>query len=276
MSSEDISRLSSENSALRTTISRLTSQVSHLETRLDEQKREHEKREKEKAEELSKAESVWKGVLDERTRNWEAKEKALLEKTSDLEGLVREVKASYEVAQRMGRRGGNASAMDSGEEGKEDRVGNGLAELEMVSRDLERTNLRLAEVEGRNEQLRLELAKATTPASGDASSTTKESQQAEEEEEDPQVVRLQNENSALMKKLELAKEQAEEDKRETLRKIKVLERTLEEVKGDKDALKSKLAGWRDYEEVKRELEILKVCSPHDGYTSTRLLTLPRA
>ena len=254
VSSEDVTRLSSENSALRNTISRLTSQVSHLETRLEEQKREQEQKDKGKAEELSKAEGVLRGVLDEKTRNWEAKEKSFLEKISDLEGLVREVKASYEVAQRMGRHG--ESPANDGKDGKEDRVGNHLAELEIVSRDLERTNLRLAEVEARNEQLRQELANAT--ATADGTQTTKESQQSDEDDEDPQMIRLQNENTALMKKLELAKAQSEDDKREWDRKIKALERSIEDVKADKDGLKAKLERWRDYEEVKRELEILKV------------------
>ena len=255
MSSEDVTRLTSENSALRNTISRLTSQVSHLETRLEEQKRDQEKKDKEKAEEVSKAEGVLRGILDEKSRNWEAKEKGFLEKISDLEGLVREVKASYEVAQRMGRHG-DSTASD-GKDGKEDRVRSNLAELEIVSRDLERTNLRLAEVEARNEQLRLELANATAP-SADGTQATKESQQADDEDDDPQMLRLQNENWTLMKKLDLAKEQVEDDKREWDRKVKILERSLEEVKGDKIALKAKVDRWGDYEEVKRELEILKV------------------
>ena len=257
VSSEDVSRLSSENLTLKITISRLTSQVAHLESRLEEQKREHERRGKEKGEEVAKAEGVWRGVLDEKTRNWEAKEKGLVDKISDLEGLVREVKASYEVSQRMGRHGD--AAYDGREVGMEDNVGNGLAELELVSRDLERTNLRLAEVEARNEQLRIELAKATASAS-EASPSAKESQQADEDEEDPQTLRLQNENSALMKKVEMAKEQAQSDRREWDRKVKTLERILEEVKEDKEALKAKVERWRDYEEVKRELEILKVCN----------------
>ena len=254
VSGEDVARLNSENTALRTTIARLTSQVSHLETRLDEHNREHERKEKEKHEEASKAEDVWRSVLDEKTRNWESKEKGYTEKISDLEGLVREIKASYEVAQRMGR---NDSPGERG--GKEDRVGAGLAELELVSRDLERTNLRLAETEARNEELRLELAKATASNSPtDGSQPTKESQQDDEEEEDPQLTRLQNENSVLMKKVELAKEQAESDRLEAERKLKSVERSLEDLKSDKEALKAKVESWRDYEEVKRELEILKV------------------
>ena len=235
---------------MRTTIARHTSQISHLESRVEEQKREQEKRDKERAEEVANVESISRSVLDEKTRNWEAKEKGYLEKVSDLEGLVRELKASYEVAQRMGRHG-DSLVIDT-KDGKEE---NNLAEL--VSRDLERTNLRLAEVEARNEQLRLELARATTSVS-EPSQPTKESHHADEFEEDPQVLRLQNENSALMKRLELAKEQAENDKHDSERKTKALERSVEELKGDKDVLKSKLERWRDYEEVKRELEILKV------------------
>lgn len=255
VSSEDVNRLSSENTALKNTISRITSQVSHLENRSEEQRREQERKDKEKKDEVSKAEDILRGVLDEKTRNWEAKEKGFLEKISDLEGLVREVKASYEVAQRMGRHGDTAA--NDAKDGKEDRVGNNLAELEIVSRDLERTNLRLAEVEARNEQLRLELANAAA-LSNDGQQATKESQQADEDDEDPQMLRLQNENSALMKKLEFIKEQVESDTREWERKAKALERSLEEVKGDKEALKAKIERWRDYEEVKRELEILKV------------------
>ena len=44
-----------------------------------------------------KTEGIWQDVSDGKTRNWEAKEKGLvdkIDKISHLEGLVREVKTS--------------------------------------------------------------------------------------------------------------------------------------------------------------------------------------
>lgn len=208
--------------------------------------KELERLKHEKEEDTKKQEEVWRGVIDEKTRNWDGKEKALNEKLGHQESVLKEIKASYEVSQRMGPRSAG---------GEEDGLAKErMAEFEILSRDLERTTLRLAEVEGRNEQLRLELASAQSE-SGHAVASGKA-----EAEEDPIIARLQGENSTLLKRVENVKTEASNEKKEWERKARAFERTVEGLLKDKDTLKEKMNRWGDYEEVRRELEILKVCN----------------
>jgi len=246
VSLSDMQSLNRENSSLNATVARLSGQVSNLEASIHAKNKELEKREKERDEEVKKTEEVWSGVLDEKTRNWEGKEKALMEKLQHQESVLKEIKASYEVAQRMGGSGGR------GADGEEDMlVKERTAELELVSSDLERTTLRLAGVEARNEQLRAELASAKDGITDKV--------EEKKDEEDPIIARLQEQNSDLLKKVENVRSDSEGLKREWERKIRALERTVEALKRDKDTLKEKVNRWGDYEEVRRELEILKVC-----------------
>src|SRR5690606_9909970 len=157
---------------------RLNQQISNLETSLASAKSENKRKEDDIEKERIKTENQWKGVLDERSKNWEAKEKALGEKISDLEGLVRDLKASYEVAQKNG----------------DTTRGSGSSELGVVNREVEWVNLRLVEVEGRNEELRSKLAKATAEDRDVASLKELEEQRAE-------ATRYHAENLNLLRKL---------------------------------------------------------------------------
>lgn len=245
LSLPDMQAMARENTTLNSTVTRLSSQISNLEASMAAKNKELERLKHEREEDVKKQEEVWRGVIDEKTRNWEGKEKALNEKLGHQESVLKEIKASYEVSQRMGPRSAG---------GEEDGLAKErMAEFEILSRDLERTTLRLAEVEGRNEQLRLELASAQSE-SGYATTNDKA-----EVEEDPLIARLQGENSTLLKRVENVKTEASNEKREWERKVRGLERTIEGLSKDKDTLKEKISKWGDYEEVRRELEILKVC-----------------
>jgi homeobox protein cut-like len=238
---------SKENDSLKAMVNRLSIQISNLETSLNSKNKEIERKEKEKEEEAAKAEEVWRGVLDEKSRNWEGKEKALLEKLEHQEVVLKEIRASYEVVQRMGP---TSAAAEEDLLGKER-----SAELEILTRDLERTTLRLAEVEGRNEQLRLELEKASSyDTTGQALS---QGNDAEEEDKESTILRLQHENANLLRKFNNAKAEVETTVKECERKTRSLERMVDGLENDKAVLKGKVCKWSDYEDVRRELEILK-------------------
>ncbi|KAI5856953.1 CASP C terminal-domain-containing protein [Tricharina praecox] len=237
----DVQAMTKDNASLKATVNRLSNQITNLEASLAAKNKELERKEKEKGEESQRVEKVWKGVLDEKTRNWEGKEKALTEKLEHQETVLKEIKASFEVAQRMGP---TNLGTEDGLLGKER-----SAELEIVNRDLERTTLRLAEAEGRNEQLRLELAKASSQGnSGPAQAVA---------EDDSTILRLQHESANLLRKVNNAKSDLEAQKKEAERKVRTLERTIDGLEKDKDILREKVSKWSDYEDVKRELEILK-------------------
>lgn len=232
-----------DNGSLKATVSRLSSQITNLEASLAAKNKELDRREKEQKDESQRIEEVWRGVLDEKSRNWEGKEKTLSEKLEHQETVLKEIKASYEVAQRMGPTSPGAEDDLLGKER--------AAELEIVTRDLERTTLRLTEVEGRNEQLRLELERAST---GQVAPTKT---QAESEEDDTTILRLQHENADLLRKVRNAKSDLDAATKDSERKIRSLERLIAGVENDKEALKEKVSSWSDYADVKRELEILK-------------------
>jgi homeobox protein cut-like len=233
--------MTKDNASFKATVNRLSNQITNLEASLNSKNKELERREKEKEEEASRVEEVWRGVLDEKARNWEGKEKAFTEKLEHQETVLKEIKASYEVAQRMGP---TSPGVEVDLLGKQR-----AAELEIVNRDLERTTLRLAEVEGRNEQLRLELEKASSQQDHTA--------QAVVEEDDSTILRLQHENANLLRKVTNAKQEVETASQELSRKTRSLERLISGLEKDKYDLKAKVSKCSDYEDIKRELEILK-------------------
>ncbi len=188
---------------------------------------------------VKEVETSWAAVLEEKKNNWEAKEKLLEEKVESQDRLLSEIKASYEVTQRLGQ-------SDADNENGRGNVTS--AELEMVNSDLERTSVRLAEVEARNEQLRIELAQSASHIP---------TQPALNTEDDPAFMRLRSENSSLLRKLDAARVERDTRKRELDGRLRSLEREIGMLKEERDALKTKVQKWGDYEEVKQELEVLK-------------------
>jgi len=209
--------MTKDNASLKATVNRLSNQITNMEAYLGAKNKELERKEKEKEEEAQRVKKEWKGVLDEKTRNWEGKEKALTEKLEHQETVLKEIKASFEVAQRMGPTGVEEDFL-----GKER-----SAELEIVTRDLERTTLRLAKVEGRNEQLRLELAKASSQDNSGPAQTVAE-------EDDSTILRLQHENANLLRKINNARSDIEAQKKEAERKELEILKSIEFSTGDED------------------------------------------
>lgn len=241
VSEETVPKLTSENNQLQRTVKKLTTQLEDTEKRLEDERNVRKEVESKREAQVKEVEVTWTAVLEEKEDNWAAKEKNLEEKIENQERLVREMKASFEVSQRLGHAGGG---------GEEVGGGASAAELEIVSSDLERTTLRLAEVESRNEQLRMELAQS---ASGS------HLRSSIKPEDDPAFLRLRSENSSLFRKLDALRLEKESSKRDCETRLRGVERDLASIKQEKDSLKAKIEKWHDYEDVKRELEMLRVC-----------------
>ena len=238
-SQETLPKLTSEKEYLQTSVDRLSNQLDDTEKRLQEERDARRKLEENQEARIKEIESSWEAVLSEKTNNWAAKEKSLEEKVENQERLIKEVKASYEVSQRLG------------QEDEQDSSRNGAtaAELELVSADLEKTNLRLAEVEARNEQLRLELAQAVSHSQPDQKTSV---------EDDPAYLRLQSENSSLLRKLDAARFDKDSDRHSWESKLVQSERQGSKVTAERDELRSRLEKFADYEDIRRELEMIKV------------------
>lgn len=237
-------RLTEENQHLQKTVTTLTAQLDETEKRLEGERNARQSLEESREAKAREIEDSWSAVLKEKQDNWEAKERGLEEKAESQDRLLKELKASYEVSQRLSR-GEDADAEDN-------RSGTTAAELEIVTSELDRANMRLAEVEARNEQLRLELAQSASHAQN--------TQQTIRIEDDPAFLRLQSENSSLLRRLESARFEKDSEKRKWDTDLRSLEREVAALKGDKDALRDKVQRWGDYEDVRRELEVLKVLS----------------
>ncbi|OOQ90396.1 putative Golgi membrane protein (Coy1) [Penicillium brasilianum] len=240
LSEDTVPKLTSERDQLQQSVDRLTKQQEETEKRLQEERAARKKLEENQESKAKEIEASWDAVLKEKTSNWEAKEKSLEEKLENQERLIKELKASYEVSQRLG------GSQDEETEGA--RSGATAAELELVSADLEKTSLRLADMEARNEQLRLELAQAASHSnSGQLSSI----------EDDPGYQRLQSENSALLRKLDAARYDKDSTRHAWEAKLLQAERNASKIAAEKVELRSRLEKVADYDEIRRELEMIK-------------------
>lgn len=235
---EIVPKLTAENEHLQKNVANLSNQLEQTEVRLEQERSVRQTLEGFRDAEVQKVETSWGAVLQEKQDNWEAKERALEEKVEDQDRLVKELKANLEVSQRLGR----------GEEGSlNDAGGVTAAELELVSSELDRTQQRLAEVEARNEQLRMELAQSASNA-----------RFTQAIEDDPAFLRLQSENSSLMRKLDDARFEKDSEGRKREHEFRSLEREVATLRADRDSLREKIQRYGDYDNIKQELEVLKV------------------
>ena len=241
-SEEVIPKLESENRHLQDTVSQLSTQLEDAEKQLEQERTARQSSAATQDGKIKDIEESWNAVLKEKQNNWEAREKSLEEKVENQDRLLKELKASYEVSQRMGKV----------EEDDDDQIRGGAssAELDILNSELDRTNSRLAEIEARNEQLRIELAQSTARAG--------ESVKSGPVEDDPAFLRLRSENSSLLRKLEAARYEKESEKGKWTGSTRTFEREIAALKEDREALKKRVDKMTDYDDVKQELEMLKV------------------
>lgn len=238
-SEETVPRLTSEKEYLQSSVDRLTGQLEDTEKRHQEERDARRKLEDNQEARIKEVESSWSAVLSEKSNNWDAKEKSLEEKVENQERLIKELKASSEVSQRL----------DQTDDQDGSKPGATAAELELVSGDLEKTSLRLAEVEARNEQLRLELAQAVSHSQPEQKASV---------EDDPAYLRLQSENSSLLRKLDASRFDKDSERHSWESKLSQSERQGSKACAERDELRSRLDKVADYEVIRRELEMIKV------------------
>ncbi|KAJ5131199.1 uncharacterized protein N7515_007238 [Penicillium bovifimosum] len=240
LSEDTVPKLNSEREQLQKSVDRLTKQQDETEKRLQEERAARKKLEENQESRAKEIEASWEAVLTEKTNNWTAKEKSLEEKVENQDRLIKELKASYEVSQRLG------EGRSHGDDNDGSRSSATAAELELLSADLEKTSLRLADMEARNEQMRLELAQAVSHSSGPTSV-----------QDDPDYLRLQSENSSLLRKLDAARYAKDSERHTWEAKLLQAERAASKAAVEKEELRSRLAKVADYDEIRRELEMIR-------------------
>lgn len=239
MSEDTLPKITAENEHLQKSVSKLTHDLEEAERQLAQERTLRKQLEDTQEIKSQEIETSWQAVLDEKKDNWEAKERSLEERVENQERLFNEVKASYEVSQRLGQ--------NTNDDNDTYRLSASAAELEIVSSDLERTSNRLAEVEARNEHLRIDLAQAMSNIP-----------QRTRNEDDPAFARLRSENGSLLRKLDTIRFEKESESRRWESRIRASERDTQTSQRDREELRDRLHNWRDYPEIKRELEVFKV------------------
>ena len=125
--------------------------------------------------------------------------------------------------------------------------------MDLITADLERANSRVAEIERRNERLRAEIESVRSGSESAERVRTLESQISEQ----------QSEATRLLRSLELQKEEAARKEDEWNRTRKDAAAESEKARAELAGLREKVQHFSDYDEIKRELEIMKV-SLSDG------------
>ncbi|OAX40365.1 hypothetical protein K503DRAFT_768625 [Rhizopogon vinicolor AM-OR11-026] len=235
---DEVARLRAENAELRQSSSALDAskrRVEQLETRMDEL--------------VAQKESEINAAYDERMRNYEEREQDLQRQVTLYRDQVRDLRLSNESNQ--------AKLFDHSQRQDQEIVSR-LAEADMISVDLERANSRVATVEQRNEVLRAEIEALRT---GSESSERVRSLTTRLSELETECTRLEGALDAARVTAVRAEERTAEKAREA-----------DSARAEVVALKAKLKTYADYDEVKRELEILKYVEfagldPDDDWSS---------
>ncbi|OJT15752.1 Protein CASP [Trametes pubescens] len=189
-------------------------------------------------EKVTQKENELNATYDEKMRNYEEREQDLQRQLALTKNQLRDLRMSHETNQ--------AKLLDHTQRQDHEVVAK-LAELDMVVADLEHANSRVATVERRNELLRAEI---------EAMKTGHESAERIKEYES-KVTELESETDRLSQALETQKHVAEDARIAAAKKVDELTKEIQKKSAEADQLRTKLKQYSDYDEIKRELEIMK-------------------
>lgn len=98
---EVVPKLEGENERLQKQVNKLNSQLEESEKQLEEERNKRQLFEGSQDSRIKEVEESWSAVLKEKEDNWAAKEQNLEEKVESQDRILKELKASYEVSQRL-------------------------------------------------------------------------------------------------------------------------------------------------------------------------------
>ncbi|KAJ3772944.1 CASP C terminal-domain-containing protein [Lentinula raphanica] len=234
----DIRKLRDENAELR----KRSQELSNAEAarRKAEAKAEQmeQKMEEMIQERITQKENEFNATNDEKLRNYEDREQDLRRQLSLTKNQLRDLRMSNESNQ--------AKLLDHSQR-QDQEVVEKLAEMDMIVADLERANGRVAALERRNEMLR---AEAETMRGDSESSERVKSLNA-------QVSTLESELERITRTLDTHKAVTAEMESSLRKKIDDTSKDLQRRVAEVDQLKQRLKQYHDYDEIKRELDIMK-------------------
>ncbi|KAF8210571.1 CASP C terminal-domain-containing protein [Mycena galopus ATCC 62051] len=189
-------------------------------------------------EKVAQKENELNATYDEKMRNYEEREQDLQRQVTLTKNQLRDLRLSNDTNQ--------AKLIDHGQRQDQEVVAK-LAEVDMIVADLERANSRVVTVERRNEILRAEIEAMRTGTENSDRVKSLESQVAD----------LEVESERLSRGLEAQKQTASDAELSGQRKQEELSRDIQTKSTEIDQLKQRLKQYGDYDEIKRELEIMK-------------------
>ncbi|KAK1233177.1 hypothetical protein PQX77_003713 [Marasmius sp. AFHP31] len=228
---KELKRLREENGELQ----RRVNDFSSVETA---RKRAETKMEETIQEKLTQKENELNATYDEKLMNYEEREKDLQRQLSLTKNQLRDLRLSNDTTQ--------AKLLDHSQRQDEEVVSK-LAEVDMIVADLERANSRVAALERRNEILRAE-----TEAMRGGSESSERVKSLEQ-----QVTALETEVERVSRALETQRRVTEELEIASSKKVNEMTREVERKVAEVESLKHRMKKFHDYDEIKRELEIMK-------------------
>ncbi|EJD42675.1 hypothetical protein AURDEDRAFT_145653 [Auricularia subglabra TFB-10046 SS5] len=255
----ELQRLRDDNAELKRRVqdlSALDAAKKKAEARAEQLEEKMEEMIKEK---VTQKENELNATYDERLRNYEDRERDLQRQVSLVKEQLRDLRVSNESTQ--------AKLFDHSERQDQEVVAK-LAEMDMIAADLERANARVVAVERRNEILRAEIESLR---SGSDTAERVKALQA-------QIAELEGERARVVVALETRKEAAQAADAAARKREEVLQRELGGKTSEAENLKARLRRYADYDEVKRELEIMKYVEfaggDDEGYDEPNGVRLP--
>lgn len=190
-------------------------------------------------ERVAQKEAELNATYDERLRNYAERETDLQTQVTTVKAQLTDLRTTNDSAQ--------TRLLDASQRQDTEVVAK-LGELDLVVADLDRANARVATVERRNELLRAEV-ESVKSGSAEASRVR---------ELEAAVVDLEGESGRLLRALEGEKEARAGEHRAAERRADELKRAVAETAREVEQLRRRTKEYHDYDEIKRELEIMKV------------------
>ncbi|KAJ7346876.1 CASP C terminal-domain-containing protein [Mycena albidolilacea] len=224
----DLRKRVNDFASVETAKKKAESKVEQLELKMDEMI----------LEKVAQKENELNATYDEKMRNYEEREQDLQRQVTLTKNQLRDLRLSNDSNQ--------AKLIDHGQRQDQEVVAK-LAEVDMIVADLERANSRVVTVERRNEILRAEIEAMRTGTENSDRVKSLESQVAD----------LEVESERLSRVLEVQKQAASDAEHSGQKKIEELSRDIQTKFTEIEQLKQRLKQYGDYDEIKRELEIMK-------------------
>ncbi|KAH7911987.1 CASP C terminal-domain-containing protein [Hygrophoropsis aurantiaca] len=224
----DLRKRVNEGSTLESAKKKAEAKVEQLEHKMDDMIQEK----------VVQKENELNATYDERMRNYEEREQDLQRQVALFKNQLRDLRLSNESTQ--------MKLFDQSQR-QDQEVVSRLTEVDMIMADLERANSRVATVEQRNEALRAEIEAMRT--GGEINDRVKDLQTRSSE--------LESECEHLSQSLEAQRTLTAQAQSDAIKKVDEITRDVSEKGNEIEQLRQRLRQYGDYDEIKRELEIMK-------------------